>query len=123
MALQRQKFSYPGPTRILSAKDALTFVVSSAGASLVRDSVDTQLIAELTSYGRKGALISDEASMGGVGTIKGGTKSVDTDGDGIPDEAEKKLGFDVAKEDAMVLNSEGYAHVEAWANSLVKGGY
>jgi len=123
MALQVQKFSYPGPTRVLNAIDALAFVVLSAGASRVRDSVDTQLVAEVTSYGKKGALISDEASMGGVGTIKGGTMAVDTDGDGIPDEAEKDLGFDVGKGDAMVLNSEGYAYVEVWANSLVDGGY
>ena len=123
MAIQAQKFPFPSPTRVLAAKDALAYVVSSAGASLVRDSVDTQLIAELTSYGKKGALISDEASMGGVGTVKPGTKAVDTDGDGIPDDAEKKLGFDAAKADAMVLNSEGYAHVEVWANSLVPSGY
>ncbi|KAF2676466.1 polysaccharide lyase family 1 protein [Lentithecium fluviatile CBS 122367] len=123
MAIQSSKFPFPAPTKILSAPDALAFVTKSAGASLVRDSVDSQLVDQLTSYGKKGALISDEASMGGVGTIDGGTKAVDSDGDGIPDEAEKKLGFDAAKNDAMTIGKDGYAYVEAWANSLVSATY
>jgi hypothetical protein len=123
MAITGTKFDFPGPAKILSAAAALSFVAESAGASLVRDAVDTRLVAELVSYGKKGALISDEASVGGVGSVAGDTRMVDTDGDGVPDEAEKRLGFDVGKGDAMVIGEEGYAFVEMWANSLVAAGY
>ena len=62
--------------------------------------------------------------MNGPGTIAGGTKAVDADGDGIPDEAEAELGFDAAKNDAMEdKDGDGYVNVEAWANSLVPADY
>lgn len=122
MAIQRSKFAYPAPSRVLSPVDAVAFVAKYAGTSLVRDSVDALLVAELASYGKKGGLISDEATVGGVGTVKGGSRGVDSDGDGIPDDAEKRLGFDPAKADAMAIGQSGYTNVEVWANSLVAEG-
>lgn len=126
MAIQTTKFAFPAPAKILSASAALTLVANSSGASLVRDAVDTRLVAELRSWGKEGELISDEdaSPMSGPGTIAGGAKVVDSDGDGIPDEAEKKLGFDTGKNDAMEdKDGDGYVNVEAWANSLVPAGY
>jgi hypothetical protein len=97
--------------------------LTDAGASKVRDSVDTQLIAQVQSWGTKGALISDEATMGGPGTLNGGTPAKDTDGDGIPDEAEKQLGTDPNTNDSTKLHSSGYTYLEVWANSLVPSTY
>lgn len=126
MAIQTTKFPHPAPSKILGANDALSYVQKYAGASLVRDSVDKRLIEELASWGKSGQLISDEnaSPMNGPGTINGGTKATDTDGDGIPDDVEKKLGFDATKNDAMVdKDGNGYVNVEDWANSLVPSSY
>lgn len=126
MAIQSTKFAFPAPTKIMAASDALAYVQKSAGASKVRDAVDTRLIEELTSWGKSGQLIKDEnaSPMNGPGTIAGGTKAVDTDGDGIPDDAETKLGFDKAVNDAMSdKDGNGYVNIEDWANSLIPSGY
>jgi hypothetical protein len=86
--------------------------------------VDTALVAQVRSFGKSGTTISDEAAMGGVGTLDGGAKAVDTDGDGIPDAAEKQFGFDVGSNDAMQdKDGNGYVNVEDWANSLVPSSY
>ncbi|KAF2251541.1 polysaccharide lyase family 1 protein [Trematosphaeria pertusa] len=126
MAIQTAKYAFPAPARILSAVDALAYVQKYAGASKVRDAVDARLVAELTSWGKTGELISDEnaSPMSGPGTIAGGTKAVDTDGDGIPDAVETQMGFDPSRNDAMEdKDGDGYTNVEAWANSLVPGVY
>lgn len=60
----------------MSPEDALEYVRANAGASKVRDAVDTFLIeTELLSYGTTGIIISDPDSVGGPGTIDGGTVS------------------------------------------------
>ncbi|KAF1960967.1 pectate lyase-like protein [Byssothecium circinans] len=126
LAIQSKKFPHPAPAKILSAADALTYVLASVGPSLKRDSIDTRLIEEVKSYGKTGQLISDEKAgpMNGPGTVNGGTKAVDTDGDGIPDAAETKFGFDLNKNDAMAdKDGNGYTNIEDWANSLVPSGY
>ncbi|KAF2734089.1 pectin lyase-like protein [Polyplosphaeria fusca] len=126
LALQSRKFSYPAPSKILSATDAAKYVQRFAGASKVRDVVDTRLISELTSWGVQGQLISDENNnpMTGPGNVAGGTRATDSDADGIPDDVEKKIGSDATKNDAMADNDgNGYANVEDWANSLIPESY
>jgi pectate lyase len=108
LAIQSAKYAYPAPARIMSASEALTLAAKSAGASKVRDQVDKRLIAELQSYGKLGELISDEnaAPMSGPGPVAGGTRWVDANGNGIPDDVEGQ-----------------YKTVEDWANSLVPSSY
>lgn len=63
---------------LLNPLDALHKVASSAGASKSRDSVDNYLINnELLTYGKVGALISDEKAspINGPGNVEGGTVS------------------------------------------------
>ncbi|EAQ86210.1 hypothetical protein CHGG_07463 [Chaetomium globosum CBS 148.51] len=75
-------------------------------AARSRDGVDTALINQLKSWGKSGALISDESSMGGPGTISGGTAPADADGDGIPDAWERSNGLDPNDaSDAMRISS------------------
>jgi hypothetical protein len=126
MVIQTAKFAYPGPEKTLSAADALKHIQDFVGASKVRDAVDNRLMEELASWGKTGQLISDEnaSPMNGPGTIAGGTVAVDTDEDGIPDEAETTLGYDATKNDAMEdKDGNGYVNVEEWANSLVPASY
>jgi hypothetical protein len=61
--------------------------------------------------------------MGGAGDLDKGTTPTDTDGDGIPDDAEKTLGTDPNTADSMKLHSSGYTYLEVWANSLVPSSY
>ncbi|KAF4302122.1 putative pectate lyase protein [Botryosphaeria dothidea] len=124
MALVSTKFDYPPPDKVLSAQDALTAVIKGVGASLKRDTVDTTLVKQLQSYGKDGALISDEKAspMNGPGYLAPGATPKDTDGDGIPDDAETDLGTDVSVDDSMAV-TDGYANVERWANSLVPSSY
>ncbi|KAB8277608.1 putative pectate lyase C [Aspergillus minisclerotigenes] len=123
MDLVTEKYDYPAVASVLSPDDALTYVTKYAGASKVRDSVDTQLVAQVESYGKDGALISDEADMGGAGDLDKGTTPIDTDGDGIPDDAEAELGTDPNTADSMELDTSGYTFLEVWANSLVPSSY
>ncbi|KNG91290.1 hypothetical protein ANOM_000384 [Aspergillus nomiae NRRL 13137] len=123
MDLITEKYDYPAVASVLTPDAALTYVTKYAGASKVRDSVDTQLIAQVESYGKDGALISDEADMGGAGDLDQGTAPTDTDGDGIPDDAEAELGTDPNTADSMTLDASGYTYLEVWANSLVPSSY
>ncbi|KOC10746.1 hypothetical protein AFLA70_197g002140 [Aspergillus flavus AF70] len=123
MDLVTEKYDYPAAASVLSPDDALTYVTKYAGASKVRDSVDTQLVTQVESYGKDGALISDEADMGGAGDLDKGTTPIDTDGDGIPDDAEAELGTDPNTADSMELDTSGYTFLEVWANSLVPSSY
>ncbi|ORY19586.1 pectin lyase fold/virulence factor [Clohesyomyces aquaticus] len=126
MTLVQSRFAYPAPAKIMGAADALRFVQQYAGASLVRDVVDKRLVQELASFGKTGELISDESAspMNGVGSVAGGTRAVDTDGDGIPDDVETRMGTDKGRADAMEdKDGNGYVNVEDWANNLVPATY
>lgn len=126
MAIQDSKYPYPAPVKLLRVAQVLEHVQNHAGASLARDAVDKRLVEELMSWGKSGELISDETAtpMNGPGTISGGEKRVDSDGDGIPDEVEEKMGGDKGKADSMDdKDGNGYVNVEDWANSLVPEGY
>jgi hypothetical protein len=48
----------------MSAADALAYVSDHVGSSLVRDEVDAYVVKELSSFGKSGKTISDEASLG-----------------------------------------------------------
>ncbi|KAL2869662.1 polysaccharide lyase family 1 protein [Aspergillus lucknowensis] len=123
MEIVAEKYDYPAVGRQLTPDEVVTYVTENVGASLVRDSVDSQLIDQVLSYGTDGELISDEESMGGPGDLDGGTPPTDTDGDGIPDDAEAELGTDPNVADSLELDSIGYTFLEVWANSLVPSDY
>lgn len=119
-----QSIRYPYPTvkTLLDPLDAYAKVKASAGASKFRDSVDSYLVdTELSSLGKVGALISDPTAspIGGPGVIPGGTPSVDSDGDGIPDDYESTHGTDPQTNDSANIATNGYANIENYINSLV----
>ncbi|OLN93264.1 putative pectate lyase C 2 [Colletotrichum chlorophyti] len=119
MAIQTTAFAYPAPAKLLTPADAVKHVSDKVGASIARDAVDAALVKELASYGKSGKLVSDEASMGGPGTIAAGTAKKDTDGDGIPDEWETANGLNPNDaSDGMKIGAGGYANLEIYVNSL-----
>lgn len=111
--LSQKPYDYPTVANLLSPTDALAYVQTHAGASKSRDHVDDYLInTELKSYGKVGALISDETASPilGPGPISGGTAPTDTDGDGIPDSWESANGLNPnSAADAAAIASNGYA--------------
>lgn len=99
----------------------MDFVLNSTGVSFpARDAVDKLLIEQVQSFGKDGALISDEADVGGVGQLAAGTAPKDSDGDGMPDAYETANGLDPKDAtDAMKISKSGYANIEVYVNSLV----
>ncbi|MDZ7923737.1 MAG: malectin domain-containing carbohydrate-binding protein [Marinagarivorans sp.] len=108
----------------LTGPQALNYVIANAGTSHKRDAVDHYMIDELKSWGKKGATISDEKSLGlpnVVGNIAGGTKPTDTDNDGMPDSWEMANGLNPnSPSDAMQdKDGNGWVNIEGYINSLV----
>ncbi len=115
-----------------SAYKAYQDVLQKAGASLVRDRVDHRIVKEVRnrtftyngSRGSRNGLIDSQEDVGGwpVYSMKASDLLIDTDGDGIPDCVEDRLGLDknnptdgqVFTLDPTCTNLEYYLH------SLVK---
>lgn len=107
-----------------SAEEAYQLIVNGVGASYpARSEVDKYIVSELTSLGKKGALISNESALGlsgGVGKIASGTKPTDSDNDGIPDAWETANGLNKNDaSDALKASVSGYLNIELYINSLV----
>jgi len=111
----------------LSAAAAYAYVVANVGASLHRDSVDAQLIGNVTSLGKSGSLWTHQTATGlpnsGYGILKGGKTPLDTDQDGMPDAWEIPHGLNpkVADNNGHNLNSV-YTNLEVYLNCLAGEG-
>jgi len=110
---------------IMTAPDALNFIIEKAGASLpVRSDIDKYLIEDLLRYGGSNSLrhIAEEATNGiyqNVGLVNAGTKKLDTDNDGIPDEWEDANGLDKnSAADAVAVAANGYLNIENYVNGI-----
>jgi hypothetical protein len=128
---------------MLPADKAYAYVLDHAGATLPkRDPVDTRVITQvrtgkiaykegvklpetqfkhrrlpIDSY--KQGIITDPVQVGGYPTYAG-KPYTDADKDGMPDDYEKKNGFDPKNAaDAGAIAKNGYANIENYLNSLV----
>jgi hypothetical protein len=120
--LEKKKQNNPeAAVKTEKAKDAYKTVMAQAGASLYRDAVDQRLIGYARSLGRAGKIYKTEADAGGQGSIAAAKAANDSDGDGMPDEWEKKKGFDPANaaDGAEDKNRNGYTNLEEYLNALV----
>ena len=124
---QTAPYNHPAiPITVDSPADAYRRIVASAGDSLVRDAVDTRLIAQLTSLGTQGAIIHEESAVGGQPDVSPDRRPAgfDSGADGIPDDWERQHGLN--PNDPSDANGDfdedGYTNVEKYINSLVHGG-
>ncbi len=132
---------------LVDAKQAYTYVLANAGATLPkRDAVDLRIVEQvktgkiqhvedgklpakqnyvkrrLADDSYKKGIISDIEQVGGYPAYKG-TPYVDTDKDGMPDAWEIKNGLNPkSATDAVKISKNGYANIEVYLNSLVEIG-
>ncbi|WP_316784780.1 polysaccharide lyase [Pedobacter frigiditerrae] len=132
---------------LVDAKQAYTYVLANAGATLPkRDPVDLRIVEQvktgkiqhvedgklpakqnyvkrrLADDSYKKGIISDIAQVGGYPEYKG-TPYIDTDKDGMPDAWETKNGLNPKDAtDAVKISKNGYANIEVYLNSLVEIG-
>lgn len=101
------------------AKKAFDLVLKKAGASLVRDAVDTRVVKDVRNG--TGKLIDSQKEVGGWPVLKSGPAPKDSDKDGMPDEWEKKnkLNSNDASDGNKYSLSKHYTNLEVYLNGLV----
>jgi hypothetical protein len=100
-----------------TAEQAWVSVLARAGASRVRDAVDTRVVAGVTEG--TGRIINSQTDVGGWPDLAPGTPWTDTDGDGMPDDWEAAHRHDPhAADGAADSDGDGYTNLEDWMNSL-----
>jgi pectate lyase len=112
----------PHPYHAATSKDAessYSAVLAAAGASLVRDSVDARIVADVQAG--TGRIIDDVSEVGGWPVHRSGKAPVDSDGDGMPDDWEARLGLDPGdkSDGSSDPDGDGYTNLEDYLNSLV----
>ena len=107
---------------MLSAATAWRYVNSQSGV-LPYDDIDSLVWYQVGTLGKAGALVKSVSAMGlktnnGWGEVIAGKAATDSDKDGMPDYFEEAMGYDTAKDDAMVKESDGYVRIEKYINWL-----
>ncbi|MFC4404966.1 FIMAH domain-containing protein [Gracilibacillus xinjiangensis] len=112
-----KRFEYP-LTNIEEPEEAYKNVLGYAGSSLVRDSVDQRVIYDVRN--QTGAIIGNEADVGGYPVLEKGTAPKDTDRDGMPDEWELANGLHPENPEDRNgdNNGNGYTNLEEYLNEL-----
>ncbi|MEO7309981.1 MAG: pectate lyase [Chitinophagaceae bacterium] len=108
-----------------NATDAYNAVLKYAGAIFpARDATDQRVVNEtrtgtasgMGAFGKPG-IIDLPVAVGGWGTYKNGTPAADTDGDGMPDEWERKQGLNPRDaSDRNKTGTDGFTMLEKYLN-------
>lgn len=127
--LSKKEFDIAEKTSLQSAKKAYKDVLKYAGASYRRDAVDQRIVEETLkgtytyegSHGSTNGMVDQPSDVGGWPEYKSETAPADTDGDGMPDEWEKKnnLNPNDPSDGGKYTVSQQYTNLEVYLNSLV----
>lgn len=119
-----QPFDYPRISCEQTAEEAYAAVLSSAGASISRDAVDTRIVHEVrtgtATFGRNG-FIDSQDEVGGWPEIRPARSPEDSDRDGLPDwwEVAHKLKPGAPADGKLDRDGDGYTNLEEYLNWLV----
>jgi pectate lyase len=103
--------------RTESAARAYELVLQNAGASLHRDAADERLVKGVRD--RTNRLIDSQDEVGGWPALRSAPAPVDTDGDGMPDDWERRHGLNPNDPaDGNAVQADGYTNLEKYLNSL-----
>lgn len=117
------RFAFP-TTNVMTAAQALPFVLKNVGPTVVRDAVDTRIVSEVQSYGTLGGVILRETDLfPAYGTdptyLNPRARIPDTDNDGMADDWELSKGLNPASSnDWNGLTTAGYTRLEEYLNEL-----
>ncbi|MBD3590502.1 pectate lyase [Bacteroides sp. GM023] len=127
--LSKKAFDIAEHISLQPAKKAYKDVLQFAGASYRRDAVDQRIVEETRkgtytyegSHGSTNGMVDQPSDVGGWPEYKSEPALTDTDGDGIPDEWEKKhnLNPNDPSDGAKYTLSPEYTNLEMYMNSLV----
>ncbi|HSW07452.1 GDSL-type esterase/lipase family protein [Aquabacterium sp.] len=110
-----------GPVRTSTAAVAYSQVIAWAGAALKRDAVDQRLVDDVRF--RTGRIIDSQAEVGGWPALATRPAPADSDGDGLPDDWERRHGLNPQDpaDGARANPKTGTTHLEDYLASLVAG--
>jgi hypothetical protein len=99
---------------------AFDLVLKLAGASLVRDAIDTREVNDVIKG--TGKLIDSQKEVGGWPAYNSKPAPADSDRDGMPDEWEKKNGLNPndATDRNLYSKNKNYTNIEVYLNGLVE---
>jgi hypothetical protein len=110
------------PVTFDTAQAAYAKVLATAGASMVRDPIDTRIVNNLaTQPGKNGAVIDSQNQVGGWDPTPGASRPAgfDTDNDGMPNAWEIDHGLNPAAADNNLVFPDGYTALEHYLYWLV----
>jgi hypothetical protein len=121
VAVPANRLSQPldvAPIRPDPAPSAFVRVLARAGASRVRDAVDARVVETVRS--RNGGIIDSQREVGGWPALAAGSPWRDSDGDGLPDDWERRHRLDPGSPADANLDADGngYTNLEEWLAEL-----
>lgn len=104
-----------------TAEQAYVHVLSRAGASRYRDSVDHRLIRSVLNH--MPGQINTQANWGGWPALPTGAPASDSNNDGVPDAWATANGFDINTPLHQTYAADGYTYLEKYIHSLTPYAY
>lgn len=127
--LSKKAFEIAEHTSLQPAKKAYKDVLRFAGASYSRDMVDQRIVEETRkgnytyegSHGSTNGMVDQPADVGGWPEYNSKPAPIDSDGDGMPDEWEKKMNLNPndPSDSGVYSLSKEYTNLEIYMNELV----
>lgn len=111
----------PATTNILKTGNVLDYVLGNVGADAGgRDAIDARIVQDVRDG--TGRIIDSQEEVGGHLNLPKTTGLTDTDGDGIPDVYETKIGSNLKVADAHKdADGDGFANIDNYINGLLDG--